>query len=434
MRMIDIISDKKYKKELSKESIDFFVKGVTDHTIPDYQISAFLMAVCLNGMCARESGDLAMAMADSGKKADLSSIKGTVVDKHSSGGVGDKCTLVIGPIVSSYGIPFAKLSGRGLGHTGGTIDKLASIKGFNTELSDDEFTKAANDSRIVIASQSDSLAPADKILYALRDVTATVDSKPLIASSIMSKKIASGAKNILLDIKCGNGAFMKNEDDAREIAKLMCGIGRHAGLNVKAFVTNMNQPLGRFIGNSKEVWEAYKTLSGQGPCDLTEICNALSAGMMELAGLGTYDECYEKAKESIENKSALVQFRKMVLCQGGELDEKGFPVLSDDTSIEHNIYSQSSGYIEITDTQSIGNASVILGAGRKNLEDEIDPGAGIVLYKKTGDKTTDGEKIATFYTNRKEEVKTAQELFLGSIEIKNDKPDSEETIIDIIDS
>jgi len=433
MRMYDIISDKRNNKILTEEQIDFFINGVTDSSIPDYQISALLMAICLNGMNAKEARDLTIAMANSGDRADLSSINGVVVDKHSSGGVGDKCTLIIGPVVSSFGVPFAKLSGRGLGHTGGTIDKLESIEGFRTDLSTDEFIDNVNSINIAIAGQTGSLAPADKKLYALRDVTATVESIPLIAASIMSKKIASGADNILLDIKCGNGAFMADKESAGELAKLMSEIGKLAGVNVKVFITDMNQPLGYNIGNSLEIKEAIETLSGRGPEDLNEICVSLSAGMLELAGLGSYSECKIMAMKSLKDNSALTQFNKMVQAQGGKLSSDSYPVLYDNAKFVKEVYSESDGFITEFDTKNIGVSSLILGAGRISKADKIDLSAGIVLHKKINDSVRAGERLATFYTSSEDKYNEAKQLFIKSIKFDKEKTETHNLIFEIID-
>ncbi len=432
MRMYDIITNKRYANELSNEEIKYFISGVTDGSIPDYQTASLLMAICINGMTPKEACDLTLAMANSGEIADLSDIKGVIVDKHSSGGVGDKCTLIIGPIVSSFGIPFAKLSGRGLGHTGGTIDKLEAIKGFKTSFTLQEFVDKVNECGIVIAGQSGEIAPADKKLYALRDVTATVESIPLIAASIMSKKIASGANNILLDVKCGNGAFMTNIGKAAELAKLMVEIGKLAGKKMKAFVTNMEQPLGNCIGNALEVTEAYESLRGNGPRDLMEICFSLSAGMMELAGLGSYDECKKMAAESIENGKALSKFQNMVLSQGGMIDESGAPVLLGDTSYQESVLSDKHGIVKSILTKQIGVASLLLGAGRETKEEIIDPAAGIVIHKKIGDNVDIGEKIATLYTNRSSALYAANNMVKTAYELTDALPDKEKYILEII--
>lgn len=432
MRMYDIITRKRYCNELTKEEIQFFISGVTNGTIPDYQIAALLMAICINGMTSREASDLTQAMANSGAVADLSNIKGVIVDKHSSGGVGDKCTLIVGPIVSAYGVPFAKLSGRGLGHTGGTIDKLDAIKGFRTNFTLEEFIDKVNETGILIAGQTGEIAPADKKLYALRDVTATVESIPLIAASIMSKKLASGANNILLDVKCGNGAFMQNIESATKLANLMVDIGKLSGKNMKAFVTNMDQPLGKYIGNALEVTEAYDSLCGNGPSDLMEICIALSAGMLELAGLGDYDECRKKAWDSIHNGMALKQFQRMVISQGGSLDVDGKPVLLGETKYTYDVISNQTGIVKSIMAKDIGIASLILGAGRETKEDIIDPAAGIILHKKIGDNVDSNDIIATLYTNRFEMIKDAENKVLNAYEYVDTIPSTQKYIYEII--
>ncbi len=433
MRIYDIINDKRLARELTKEQIQFFIDGVTDGSIPDYQSAALLMAICINGMTVRESGDLTLEMANSGDIADLSGIKGIIVDKHSSGGVGDKCTLIVGPIVSSVGIPFAKLSGRGLGHTGGTIDKLESIQGFNTQYSMDSFIEKVNETGIVLAGQTGEIAPADKKLYALRDVTATIDSIPLIAASIMSKKIASGAGSILLDVKCGNGAFMQNIDTARNLARLMVEIGKLAGKKMKALITNMNQPLGYCIGNGLEVTEAYEALCGKGAKDLMEICIALSAGMMELAGLGTYEECKAIAWKSVEDQSALKQFDRMITSQGGALHPDGAPVLIGQADFKENVVSKKKGNVKSIETKDIGIASLLLGAGREKKEDRIDPSAGIIIHKKLGDPVEIGEAIATMYTNIKDKLTEVNLLIQSAYEITDDPAKEENYVLEIID-
>ncbi|MHB8962624.1 MAG: thymidine phosphorylase [Saccharofermentanales bacterium] len=434
MRMYDILECKRDNSELSKEMIDYFVKGVTDGSIPDYQISALLMAICINGMNPRETSDLTLAMANSGTIADLSSIKGTVVDKHSSGGVGDKCTLIIGPIVSSFGIPFAKLSGRGLGHTGGTIDKLESIKGFRTSFSSDEFISQVNRIGIVLAGQSGELAPADKKLYALRDVTATIQSIPLISASIMSKKIASGADNILLDVKCGNGAFMKTREEAFRLAEMMVQIGTLSGRNVKAYVTDMSQPLGEKIGNALEIVESCDVLNNKGPEDLHEICVSLAAGMMELAGLASFEKCRGLAEESLSNGSAFAKFRQMVEAQGGELDADGFPVLLGRAGTVEEVYAVSDGYLDEIITDHVGTASLLLGAGREKKEDPIDPSAGIAVHKKRGDTVKKGEPLATLYTNKPDAVGIASEMILAAFHISSHPPQKIPVVIRIFEN
>jgi pyrimidine-nucleoside phosphorylase len=432
--MYEILENKRDRGTLSAEEIDFFVRGVTDGSIPDYQISALLMAICINGMDPRETADLTLAMAHSGDIADLSAIRGTVVDKHSSGGVGDKCTLIVGPIVASLGIPFAKLSGRGLGHTGGTIDKLESIQGFRTSFSSAEFIHQVNAIGIVLAGQSGELAPADKKLYALRDVTATIPSIPLISASIMSKKIASGASNILLDVKCGNGAFMKSPDEAFLLAERMVQIGELSGRRVKAFVTDMSQPLGHQIGNALEIAEAVDVLKNKGPDDLREICIALAAGMLQLGGLGRYEECRMLAMRALEDGSALVKFRQLVEAQGGVLTSEGLPSLIGSAEVMGTVTSDSDGFVTSIQTDDIGTASLLLGAGRETREDRIDPAAGITVHKKRGDRITRGEVLATLYTNRPDAMEAATAMVRQAYQITPDRPEPVPIVLRIVET
>ncbi|HCE34735.1 MAG TPA: thymidine phosphorylase, partial [Clostridiales bacterium] len=398
MRMYDIIKNKRDGGKLSKEEIDFFVKGYTAGEIPDYQASALCMAIYFRGMDDEETTNLTLAIAASGDKVDLSGINGVKVDKHSTGGVGDKTSLIIAPIVASYGVKVAKMSGRGLGHTGGTIDKLEAIDGYQTSIDKKEFFRIVNEVGVSIIGQSGNLAPADKKLYALRDVTATVDSLPLIVSSIMGKKLAAGADCILLDVKTGSGGFMKTLEDSTKLAKSMVEIGHLAGKKVIALITDMDVPLGKAIGNSLEVIEAVETLRGEGPEDLTEICIDIAANMLYMAGKGTVKECEALAKKAIADGSALQTLVKMVHAQGG--NEK----LLLDTSLfkkaayDYEVKAQKSGYIEHVDTESYGMASLALGAGRAKKEDPIDYSAGITLEKKTGDFVKEGDVIAVLHT------------------------------------
>ena len=434
MRMYEILEKKRDKMTLSTEEIGFFVRGVTEGTIPDYQISALLMAICINGMDPRETTDLTLAMAHSGAVADLSGIRGTVVDKHSSGGVGDKCTLIVGPIVASLGIPFAKLSGRGLGHTGGTIDKLESMPGFRTSFSSDEFIHQVNAIGIILAGQSGELAPADKKLYALRDVTATIPSIPLISASIMSKKIASGARNILLDVKCGNGAFMKDREGAFLLAERMVQIGELSGRHVKALVTDMSQPLGHQVGNALEILEAVDVLQNKGPDDLREICIALSAGMLELAGLSGYEECRGLALRTLEDGTAYAKFRQLVETQGGAWNPGGLPVLAGHAAIVQTVLSESDGYVTDIETGDIGVASLLLGAGRETREDPIDPAAGVTVHKKRGDLVRTGEALATLHTNRPDAVDPASAMILRAYSITGTRPDLIPVVLRIVET
>lgn len=422
MRMYDIIERKKRGEELSKEEIQFFINGYVAGEIPDYQISALLMAICFQGMTPKETVELTLAMADSGEKADLSSIPGKKVDKHSTGGVGDKTTLVESPIVASLGVPVAKMSGRGLGHTGGTIDKLMSIPGMQTAIDREHFMEIVRKVGVSVIGQTGNLVPADKKLYALRDVTATVDSIPLIASSIMSKKIASGSDCILLDVKTGSGAFMKTVGDSLKLAQTMVSIGERAGRKTNALVTDMDQPLGRAIGNSLEVMEACRTLKGEGPEDLTTECINLAANMLCLAGKGELEDCRKMAQESISNGSGFAKLKEMVQAQGGDAS-----VLDDFSKFEQpkvkvEITAPKAGYLYHMDAEECGIASMELGAGRKTKDDKIDYAAGIYLHKKTGDEVKAGETIATFYSASEQLCETAKKTFLNAVDIRSVKP------------
>lgn len=429
MRMYDIIKNKRDGGKLSKEEIDFFVKGYTASEIPDYQASALCMAIYFRGMDDEETTNLTLAIAASGDKVDLSGINGVKVDKHSTGGVGDKTSLIIAPIVASYGVKVAKMSGRGLGHTGGTIDKLEAIDGYQTSIDKKEFFRIVNEVGVSIIGQSGNLAPADKKLYALRDVTATVDSLPLIVSSIMGKKLAAGADCILLDVKTGSGGFMKTLEDSTKLAKSMVEIGHLAGKKVIALITDMDVPLGKAIGNSLEVIEAVETLKGEGPEDLTEICIDIAANMLYMAGKGTVKECEALAKKAIADGSALQTLVKMVHAQGG--NEK----LLLDTSLfkkaayDYEVKAQKSGYIEHVDTESYGMASLALGAGRAKKEDPIDYSAGITLEKKTGDFVKEGDVIAVLHTNKPESVKEAEERILKATEISSEPVEKKPIIL-----
>jgi pyrimidine-nucleoside phosphorylase len=428
MRMYDIISKKKYGHELTREEIEFAINGYVKGEIPDYQMSALTMAIYFQSMTKKETTILTQCMAHSGDVMDLSEIDGIKADKHSTGGVGDKTTLVVAPIVAACGVKMAKMSGRGLGHTGGTIDKLESIPGFQTAIDKDRFIEIVKNTGLCVIGQTGNLTPADKKLYALRDVTATVDCLPLIASSIMSKKLAAGADCILLDVKSGSGAFMKTVEDSIKLARAMVDIGWEAGKKCTALVTNMDVPLGYAVGNSLEVIEAVDTLKGHGPKDLTEICIGLAANILVLAGQGTLEECTERAKKAIAEGSALEKLRQMVIAQGGDVS------VIDDTSkfgkapIEHVVVSPRDGYIASMGTEDIGIASVMLGAGRETKDSPIDYLAGIMLHKKTGDKVRKGEPIATLYTSKQELLPGAEEHLLGTIAF-SDEPQPEEKLI-----
>lgn len=418
MRIYDIIMKKRNGHELSEEEIDFAVQGFTDGSIPDYQISALLMAIYFQGMNEKETIALTMAMAHSGDLLNLSAINGIKVDKHSTGGVGDKTSLVVGPMVAALGVPVAKMSGRGLGHTGGTIDKLESISGFQTTLSTEHFIDNVNKIKMAIVGQTANLAPADKKLYALRDVTATVDNLSLIASSIMSKKIASGADAIVLDVKTGSGAFMKTEKDAIDLARAMVKIGNGAEKETIAIVSNMDQPLGYMVGNALEVKEAIDTLDGKGPEDLMELSYILGAYMLIAAGKAdSLEEGMDKLRETIENKSALGKFREFIEAQGGDGTVVENTDLLPKASIVMDIISEESGFIKHIDTSEIGMVSLILGGGRETKDSEIDLSVGIELKKKVGDRIEKEEVIATIYANDLERLKAAKERLDMAYEI-----------------
>ncbi len=421
MRAYDIIEKKRNGEELKNEEIEFFVNGYVKEKIPDYQMAAFLMAVYLKGMNDEEAALLTKSMLNSGDEVDLSKISGIKVDKHSTGGVGDKTTLIIAPIVAACGAKVAKMSGRGLGHTGGTIDKLQSIKGFKTALDKEKFFEIVNKVGCSIVSQTGNLVPADKKIYALRDVTATVESIPLIASSIMSKKLASGADCILLDVKVGDGAFMKNTDDAIKLSKIMVSIGESFGKKVQAVVTDMNQPLGNAVGNFVEVWESCEVLSGRGPKDLRDISIYLASKMLYLCGKGSIDECTAMAKNSISSGKALEKFKEMVKCQGATEPlpiSKNYP---NKASVTHELISFSDGYIAKIKTSNLGKAAMILGAGRKTKDESIDPYAGIILNKKIGDEVKKGEVIAVLYSSDILKCKEAEHILKDSIIVSSKK-------------
>lgn len=412
MRMYDLIMKKRNGGELSTEEINHMIREYTDGNIPDYQMSAFLMAVFFVGMSERETIDLTMAMANSGELVDLSAIHGLKADKHSTGGVGDKTSLVLGPMVASLGVPVAKMSGRGLGHTGGTIDKLESFKGFSTSLTTEQFVNNVNNIKMAIIGQTGELAPADKKLYALRDVTATVDNISLIASSIMSKKIAAGADAIVLDVKCGSGAFMKNEEDAAKLGTEMVKIGRGVGRETYAIVSDMDQPLGYAVGNALEVKEAIDTLNGNGPRDLMELCLTLGSYML----LGTkraksVDEARQMLNETITSKKALNKLAEFVKAQGGDERAVYDTELLPKASIIEECYAKCDGYISGIHSDEVGMVSLTLGGGRETKESEIDLAVGVVLKKKVGDYVKKGDVIAVLHANSEEKLKAAKERF-----------------------
>ncbi len=403
MRMIDIIEKKRDGKSLTKEEIEFFVNGYTHEEVPDYQASSLAMAIFFQDMNDEERAALTMSMVNSGEKIDLSDINGIKVDKHSTGGVGDTTTLVLAPLVAAVGVPVAKMSGRGLGHTGGTIDKLESVKGFNVEISEKDFIKLVNDNQVAVIGQSGNLTPADKKLYALRDVTGTVYSIPLIASSIMSKKIAAGADAIVLDVKTGSGAFMKTLDDAEALAHAMVRIGNNVGRNTMAIISDMSQPLGNAIGNALELKEAIATLKGNGPKDLTELVLTLGSQMVVLAEQATsLDEARQMLIDAIKTGKALNKFKTFLSNQGGDDSIVDSPEKLSSAKYQVEFKAKKDGYITEIIANEIGVASMMLGAGRQTKEDVIDLGVGIVLNKKVGEHVEKGENILTIHTNTKE--------------------------------
>lgn len=418
MRMYDLILKKKQGKELNTEEINWMIKEFTEGRIPDYQMSAMTMAICFQGMDKRETFDLTMAMRDSGDVLDLSRIDGIKVDKHSTGGVGDKVSLVLTPIVASLGVPVAKMSGRGLGHTGGTIDKLESFSGFSTEISEEKFIDSVNTIGIAIAGQTANLAPADKKLYALRDVTATVDQMSLIASSIMSKKLASGADAIVLDVKTGNGAFMQKEEDAIALAKAMVDIGNRAGKQTVAVITDMDEPLGNVVGNALEIKEVIDALHGDGPEDLMEVVYALGTQMLLLAKRAENEEIARNLiTESIQERKALKKFAEFIENQGGNREEILHPDMLPKARYVIPVLAEEEGCIERILAQDIGIACMTLGGGRENKESTIDHGVGIILTKKISDTVKKGETLALIHANSKEKAVLASGLVKNAYQI-----------------
>lgn len=432
MRMLDILEKKKLGQELTEEEIGFFVAGYTAGSIPDYQAAALLMAIRLRGMSPRETVALTLAMADSGERSDLSFLPGRKVDKHSTGGVGDKTTLIVGPMVAALGVPVAKMSGRGLGHTGGTLDKLESIPGFRISLPREDFVHNVQTIGISLIGQTGNLAPADKKLYALRDVTATVDSLPLIASSIMSKKLASGADAIVLDVKCGSGAFMKTLAEAHDLAQQMVDIGRLAGKETLALVTNMDRPLGHAVGNSLEVQEAIQTLRGQGPQDLTDLCIELAAAMLHLGQKGSLEDCRRLAAQTLVDGSALEKFRQLIQAQGGDErvleDFSHFPRASKQLELR----ATESAYLQHMDSQRCGTAAMVLGAGRATKEDSIDHAAGLVLAVEPGAFVEQGQLLATLYTNDGASLSPAAALLQSALAFSMEKPQPQPLIYELL--
>jgi pyrimidine-nucleoside phosphorylase len=432
MRMYDIIEKKRDGHALTKDEIKFFIDGYTKNEIPDYQVSALLMAIYFQDMNHEERAQLTQAMVESGDQIDLSKINGIKVDKHSTGGVGDTTTLILAPLVASVGVPVAKMSGRGLGHTGGTVDKLESVPGFHVEISNDEFIDLVNKNKVAVVGQSGNLTPADKKIYGLRDVTATVNSIPLIASSIMSKKIASGADAIVLDVKTGAGAFMKKLDEAKELATAMVTIGNKVGRNTMAVISDMSQPLGNAIGNALEVSEAIETLRGNGPKDLTELCLTLGSQMVVLAKQAeSIDKARAKLEENLHNGKALQQFKTFLESQGGDASVVDNPEKLPQASYQIELPAKSSGIIAEIIADDIGTAAMMLGAGRATKDAEIDLAVGIVLHKKIGDKVNEGESLLTIYANS-EHLDEVKEKLYNSISISQEDVTAPTLIHDII--
>ncbi|MBM7542657.1 pyrimidine-nucleoside phosphorylase [Amphibacillus cookii] len=432
MRMVDLIAKKRDGKPLSKQEINFMIKGYTDGDIPDYQMSAMAMALYFQDMTTEERVHLTMAMVASGDQIDLSDIEGVKVDKHSTGGVGDTTTLILAPLVAAVGVPVAKMSGRGLGHTGGTIDKLEAINGFQVELDSDTFNKLVNQNKIAVVGQSGNLTPADKKMYALRDVTATVNSIPLIASSIMSKKIASGADAIVLDVKTGSGAFMKDLADAKELAQAMVAIGDGAGRETIAVISDMSQPLGFAIGNALEVKEAIDTLNGRGPEDLTELCLTLGSHMVYLAKqASSIEQARQKLEAAIENRQAIEKFKAFIASQGGDDSVVADPDRLPQAAYQINVAAHQTGYISEIVADELGIAASMLGAGRMTKASKIDLAVGIVLKKKVGDQVESGDTIAVIHSNQQDvnEVKNKVEQ---AYTFSTEKPEPHQLIYDII--
>lgn len=432
MRMIDLILKKREGKALTQAEIEWMIKAYINDEVPDYQMSAWAMAVYFNGMTDVETAFLTMAIVESGEQIDLSSINGVKVDKHSTGGVGDTTTLVLGPLVASCGVPVAKMSGRGLGHTGGTIDKLESFDGFNVELNQGEFTKLVNENKLAVIGQSERLTPADKRLYALRDVTATVDSIPLIASSIMSKKIASGADAIVLDVKTGSGAFMKKLEDSKALAQAMVAIGQKVNRRTVAIISNMHQPLGNAIGNALEVKEAIHTLQGRGPQDLEELCLLLGTHMLCSARADlTEEEAREQLFQNMHNGKALQTFKTFIASQGGRMEQIDDPSLLPTAAYTFDVAAPMEGYVHDINALEIGRLAMALGAGRITKDAPIDLGVGVYLHKKVGDAVHKGEPIATLHM-KEEQSSHYEEHLLAAYKIESMPPNKQPLIFDVI--
>lgn len=433
MRAVDIIVRKRDKEELSPEEIRFMVENFTNGTVPDYQMAAFAMAVLLNGMSHEEITSLTLAMAASGDQLDLSEFGGRVVDKHSTGGVGDKTTFIVAPIAAACGLPVGKMSGRGLGFSGGTIDKLESIPGIKTDLSTEKFIQQLHEHKIVLTGQSADLAPADGLLYALRDVTGTVQSIPLIASSIMSKKIASGADSIVLDVKVGRGAFMKTLDDARELAEVMVAIGELSGRKVIAMLSQMDQPLGHAVGNALELKEAIAMLQGKGPEDLHTHCIDLSAYMLLLGHAAQdIDEAKEMAQKAIDDGSAWAKFREMIVCQGGDVSFVDEPAKLPESKFVYPIYAEKDGYIKTVDAKGVGESSVMIGAGRAKKGDQINLAVGIMVPVKIGDKVQKGDRLFDVHVDKKSDFDLVFEKLRHAVEISEEPVEPPPCFWDVI--
>lgn len=432
MRIYDIISKKRDGFELTDEEIAFFIKGYVKGDIKDYHAAALLMAIYLNGMTDREMVTLTLEMAQSGDMLDLGAIDGITVDKHSTGGVGDKTTLIVTPIVAALGCKVAKMSGRGLGHTGGTVDKLESIDGFNVSLEPEEFIETVKKTGICVVGQTGDLAPADKKLYALRDATATVGCIPLIASSIMSKKLAAGSQCIVLDVKYGSGAFMKTAEDAQALSEKMVSIGKGAGRKIAAVISDMDTPLGKNIGNTLEVIEAVDILKSAEMSDLTEVSLELAANLIMLAQEISYSDAKTKVESALKDGSAYKKFLEMVSAQGGNTAIIEDTAKMKKAAYKKDIISNSDGYVAFTDAEKIGSASVILGAGRVNKEDSIDYTAGIILHKKAGDKVNKGDIIAEMFTNDEEKFASAEEMFMSAYKFSETENEKKSLVYKVI--
>ena len=433
MRAVDIILKKRNGEPLTKEEIDFFIEGYVRGRIPDYQAAALLMAICFNGMDRRETADLTMAMVNSGERVDLSPIKGVKVDKHSTGGVGDTTTLIAAPLVAACGVPVAKMSGRGLGHTGGTLDKLESIPGFQTSLSMEEFIRSVQTVGLAVIGQNKDLVPADKLLYALRDVTGTVDSIPLIASSIMSKKIAAGTDAVVLDVKTGSGAFMQSVEDSFALAEEMVEIGTRAGRKTTAVITDMDQPLGMAVGNALEVREAVEILQDRQKSPLREVSLYLAAHMLATANAcATLTDGRRMAEEALVSGRGLEKLGGMIRQQGGDARILERLDLLPGADQIVSVRTEEDGYITSVDTREIGRSALLLGAGRSKKDDRIDPGVGLVMHRRIGDRVRQGDILAEFYINREEGFPEAEEIFRNAIRIGTDKPEPKPLILGVV--